>query len=279
MSKCLGNINTFCYICGKFVVSHNRKPLSERVEHAYSFYFSKTIAKRPWTPNICCATCYCGLANWMNGKRAMMPFGIPMEWMDPGPAHDSATCYMCVNNATRHNVRQLRQFVYKNVPTATLPRPHSHEVPVPKRPSPLTAQIFTAEDLELPDAPSIPVPSAGSSSWMEVAPRAPILLDEEHLHSIARNLSLSKTKAESLAAELHKYNLLAPGVSVTSFRLRNSRFKAFFIPNEANDFVYCNNIQGLMYTMNIAKYDAEEWRLFIDSSQTSLKGMNEREEK
>lgn len=132
MSKCLGNMNTFCYICGKFVVSHNRKPLSERVEHAYSFYYSRTIAKRPWTPNICRAICYNGLANWMNGKRASMPFGIPMEWMDPGPVHDSATCCVCVDNASIHNVHQLRQFVYKNVPTATLPRPHSHEVPVPK---------------------------------------------------------------------------------------------------------------------------------------------------
>lgn len=47
----------------------------------------------------------------------------------------------------------------------------------------------------------------------------------------------------------------------------------FFSVNEQNDLVYCRDVTGLMTEMNIRDYNAEEWRLFIDSSQSSLKGL------
>lgn len=104
----------------------------------------------------------------------------------------------------------------------------------------------------------------------------PILLNEEHLHSIARNLGLGKNKAEMLAAELHSYHLLAPGVNVSSFRERNTHLKEFFTVNDENSFVYCHDVNGLMEAMHIHDYKAEQWRLFIDSSQSSLKGIYSR---
>lgn len=39
---------------------------------------------------------------------------------------------------------------------------------------------------------------------------------------------------------------------------------------EESDFVYCNDVQGLMMAMG-ATYVANEWRLCIDSSNASLK--------
>jgi len=38
-----------------------------------------------------------------------------------------------------------------------------------------------------------------------------------------------------------------------------------------DDFVYCNNIQGLFSEMGLPEYNPDEWRLFIDSSKRSLK--------
>ena len=40
----------------------------------------------------------------------------------------------------------------------------------------------------------------------------------------------------------------------------------------ACDLVACNNINGLMESLGI-KYEHTQWRLFIDSSKTSLKGV------
>ena len=38
-----------------------------------------------------------------------------------------------------------------------------------------------------------------------------------------------------------------------------------------DDFVYCNNIQGLFLKTGFPEYNSDEWRLFIDSSKRSLK--------
>ena len=38
-----------------------------------------------------------------------------------------------------------------------------------------------------------------------------------------------------------------------------------------DEFVYCNNIQGLLSEMGLPEYISDEWRLFIDSSKRSLK--------
>ena len=38
-----------------------------------------------------------------------------------------------------------------------------------------------------------------------------------------------------------------------------------------DDFVYCNNIQGLLSEMGLPEYNPDECRLFIDSSKWSLK--------
>ena len=38
-----------------------------------------------------------------------------------------------------------------------------------------------------------------------------------------------------------------------------------------NDFVDCNNIEGLHSEMGLLEHKLDEWRLFIDSSKRSLK--------
>lgn len=272
MPKCSGNINCYCYICGEFVVPERRLPLSGKVEHNNAFYFSKVIMQRDWTPNISCKYCYNALHDWSIGKRQSMLFGVPMQWSNPGRKHNPNNCYMCVNDARSRNRNQLKYFRYQSVESAILPQPHSDAVPVPKRPSPQTENMDSP--FEQPDAPSVAPVTVNPSLFVAEEVPKPILLTEQHLHSIARHLSLGKLKSEMLAVELQSYNLLAPGASVTSFRDRNTRFREFFTINNENTFVYCHDVNGLMEAMNILDYKAEEWRLFIDSSQSSLKGIS-----
>ena len=65
------------------------------------------------------------------GQRNSIKFGIPMIWRDPDE-HDNATCYVCQNKGIlKLNRHRRNTFVYKAVPSAVLPVPHSDELPVP----------------------------------------------------------------------------------------------------------------------------------------------------
>lgn len=263
------NINTFCYICGKHVIRRHRISLTEKVESEYAFYFSKIVVRRPWCPKICCKTCYNGLDQWTRGKKTAMPFGIPMIW-DYYAEHDENNCYACVNQeALQLNLASLKAYVYKSVPSVELPKPHSDEVPVPKKPSPDlyvlgTVQSSTGEHEELYDQVQ-----EGFAESQDKSKK----MTEQELYRLARKLGLSKKRAAVLAKELEGFNILADGVKVTSFRNRNNFLKEYFTVNEDNSFVYCHNITGLMAAMEIDAYVSSEWRLFIDSSQSSLKAI------
>ena len=52
------------------------------------------------------------------------------------------------------------------------------------------------------------------------------------------------------------------------FRNRQEEFQDLY--SEENDLVYCNNICALMDVLD-HEHKTTEWRLFIDSSKTSLK--------
>ena len=54
------------------------------------------------------------------------------------------------------------------------------------------------------------------------------------------------------------------------FRNRQEEFQDFY--TEENDLVYCNNICGVMDVLD-HEHKTTEWRLFIDSSKTSLKAV------
>lgn len=195
-----------------------------------------------------------------------MQFGIPMRWLDPGE-HNDAVCYVCKNKGVfKLNRQRRKKFIYKAVPSALLPVTHSDALPVPTLPmrSPNTNFDACTTHQEAVDIFS-------DYATGEETP-TPILMTQEHLHALVKKLKLSKNMAEVLAADLKSLNLLAPGVTVTSFRSRQLAFMPYFTVNNINTFVFCNNIEGLMAEMNI-EYNAEDWRIFIDSSKKSLKAV------
>lgn len=100
----------------------------------------------------------------------------------------------------------------------------------------------------------------------------PIMYTQTHLDALVRTLKMSQRDAEKLTADLKLHNVLAEGVKVTAYRHRQSNFLPHFTGNDTNDFVHCNNIDGLMPEMGI-EYSAEQWRLFIDSSKSALKAV------
>lgn len=97
-------------------------------------------------------------------------------------------------------------------------------------------------------------------------------MTKKELFALVRELELSQRKSEILTSHLRSLDFVLPDIPVHVFRHRQAPFMQYFTNNTENNFVYCNDINGLLNEMTI-EYNAEEWRLFIDSSKTSLKAV------
>ena len=74
-----------------------------------------------------------------------------------------------------------------------------------------------------------------------------------------------------LLASRHKqWNLVQEDVRITSFRNLNKDLSSFF--DMENKLCYCTNIPGLFTSLGL-QHKPSDWRLFIDSSKRSLKGV------
>ena len=85
-------------------------------------------------------------------------------------------------------------------------------------------------------------------------------------------MNLSKESAQLLGSRLREKHLLAPGTTFYWYQEREREFRYLFTFDIASSLVYCNNIAGLTEFLG-PKYEVIEWRLFIDSSNRSLKAV------
>lgn len=93
------------------------------------------------------------------------------------------------------------------------------------------------------------------------------LFSQGELNNLVRELNLSKREAEYLGSRLNEKGCLANGTT-TTYRHREEPFCQYFCKD--GTFVYCCKIIELMQKFEI-DYNPNDWRLFIDSSKTSLK--------
>jgi len=98
----------------------------------------------------------------------------------------------------------------------------------------------------------------------------PSLFTQGELNDLVRDLSLSKIDSELLGSRLKAKNLLSSEVVFSWYRNREDEFLQYFTSDQ--NLVYCCNIPGLVEHLGTS-YNASEWRLFIDSSQRSLKAV------
>ena len=99
---------------------------------------------------------------------------------------------------------------------------------------------------------------------------APLLINQERLNDLVRDQYLSKKNAKVLGYRLQQWNLLKPGTTISSFRIRNQSLARYYA--SAKNICYCKDIEGLMTELG-CKHNLAHWRLFINSSKTSLKAM------
>lgn len=96
----------------------------------------------------------------------------------------------------------------------------------------------------------------------------PYLLTQGELYDLVWDLKLSKKQAELLGSRLKGGNLLQKDTKVCLFRNRQEQFQDFC--SEEKGSVHCNNICAMMDELG-NEYKTTVWRLFIDSSKTTLR--------
>lgn len=262
---CVNNPNSFCYICGSFIVKKQRRNITSFVTKAYKAYFGIHLGdqSRPWAPHTVCSVCVEDLRNWIKRKKQSLHFGIPMVWREP--QNHSTDCYFCTCNVKGFNAKNKKGIIYPNLPSAMRPVAHGPGIPIPKPPT------DTIELISDTGSNSDSSSSLVSDEFVPETSNAPQPLSQAKLNDIVRDLNLPKDAAELLGSRLQENNLLAAGTSVTFYRNREKDLLQYFSDEE--NLVYCNNIPDLINKLGSVKYDPNDWRLFIDSSKRSLKGV------
>lgn len=209
MDDCSKKFDLYCYACGKFTIMPSKVKITSSIVEKYEKYFNLPVHQNvPWAPSIICRTCYGGLTDWLNGKCESMPFGIPMMWTNPGP-HSADNCYICVNDIYGRNRVSRRDLIYRQVPSARTPLPHSKTIPIPKRPG-------STEQPVMPSTTKPTVEEATTTSALQpselTAPCKHIPITQQRLNMMVRQLKLSERKTEILAKHLKFLNILAPDV-------------------------------------------------------------------
>lgn len=269
--QCKTPPDKFCYICGRYLLTSQCRTISVEVKKAYFLYFGCKLGdqEKTWAPHVCCVSCHVSLIQWLKGNRSSMPFAVPMIWREP--TNHSTDCYFCLTKTKGYSKKKKQNIEYPTVPSAILPVPHGEGLPIPTPP-------LNWDDVVIPEEEDDECFHSRTEDLFEsstdpsyVPPSSePQLVTQNKLNDLVRDLGLSKQQAELLGSRLQEWNLLAKGTTITSFRKRNSKFSTFY--RLEGPMCVCFDVVGLMSELEIT-HIRSEWRLFIDSSKSSLKAV------
>ena len=192
-----------------------------------------------------------------------------MVWWEP--KNHQEDCYFCMVDMTGWNQCKKKDWYYPNIESAQKLVPHCTEVPVPVftfLPD-LTADETLLEAMEDSNSSCSNYSSTSKAAEASSLSTNPKPFSQGQLNYQVRDLNLSKESSELLATRLSEHGVLDSGTKITFYCNRNDLLLCFFTTED--DFVFCNNIPGLLAEMSLSKYNSDECRLFIDSSKRSLK--------
>ena len=263
---CINSKDLFCYVCGWLTDKPHRKTFTPLLKKAYEAYFdSKVDSGKGWAPQFICLTCACNLRGWIRKakKNNHLAFGVPMIWRES--SNHTTDCYFCSANVTGFSYKTRASVKYPDVPSVSKPIPHDPVTcPIPTAPTECTVDEETQEESSLSSATN-----DSDSDYYQPGEDIHLINDAE-LCDLVRDLALTKGQAELLGSRLQEFHLLAPGTTTSQFRNRHKELVQFFAMSDS--ICYCTDVQGLMTSLGV-EHSIEAWRLFIDSSKTSLKAV------
>ena len=164
------------------------------------------------------------------------------------------------------NQRKKKDWHYPDIESARRPIPHCAEVSVPVFTSlpDLTADEMLLEVMNDTDSSDSKISSSSSMAAAASSLTAKSKpFSQGRLNDLVCDLGLSKKSSEISASRLIEHGMLDSGTKITFYRDRDDLLIRFSTMED--DFVCCNNIQGLLSQMGLPEYNPDKWRLFIDS--------------
>lgn len=297
------NRNNFCYVCSLYTPHGHDHPISNIVIENFNAYFNIMFTPNLWyTPQIVCDYCYRSLLAFRKDNRHKMKYVRSTIWLSV-PEHNSS-CYFCSsmpphNAGFRWNTRNQVKHVHNSlvIPAATrtevydrapgedfvdveMPESSCEFTTVPCRENIATTSggIASASGDTFSETTTDQTTSseATTSEFLPPQPpsRVPHFITQKDFFDLTRNSNISERSAEILGSQLQKWNLVAPDFRVTATRKRKhaDEFDKCFSVHEPTGIGYCNNIEALFEALG-HPHVPSEWRIFIDSSASSLKGV------
>ena len=187
-----------------------------------------------------------------------MRFSIPRVWREP--SNHVNDCYFCMVDITTYKKPADRsKLVYPDIPSSIAPVPHSDQLPVPTPPATSLADDTGSSASDSEDV-----------EWHAESTDDPHFPDQNELDDLIRDLGLSKAGSELLTSRLKEWKLLHPSCRISKYRKRHHSFAQYY--QVSDNLCFCIDVDGLFSQIGI-NHHPEEWRLFIDSSIRSLKGV------
>ena len=258
---CINPPDSFCYICGEFVLQRLKRSITTKVCEVYRHYFHIDLVDqdKSWAPHIACNRCVDILFKWMNGKYdSGLPFSIPMIWLEP--MNHPNDCYFCLTTELNgYNLNNMKLINYPDKSSSHRPLLRDSEEPATC--PPVLSSCGSSVTKSIHD----------TTFWTEAETvtetNHPHLISQEDLNNLVKDLDLPKYKSELLGSRLQQWNLLEPSVNITAYRHRHKDISSYFSMD--GNLCYCHDILSLMeHLSKSSTYVTEEWRLFIDSGKT-----------
>lgn len=96
MSVCGKGRDTFCVVCGQYLLTKNRRSFTDNVKQNYEncFNISTDILNNAWTPRVICTQCHLRISNSVKKVKNAKRFFSPMLWREP--VDHQTDCYFCL---------------------------------------------------------------------------------------------------------------------------------------------------------------------------------------
>ena len=195
--QCENKPDAFCYICGCFTLSRQKRNKTSFVRRAYKAYFGFAHGDQDkiWAPHIVCHNFEEMLRDWTKRKRKGLPFGIPMTWREP---MDHSTD--CLVNTKSIGKKKRHKISYPSIPSSIGPTLHSDQLPIPVFKGFLPSEdVGSDQEQETADETQEILSESGDLSYETPQSLTPQQFSQSELNDLVCDLGLSKNGAEALA--------------------------------------------------------------------------------
>ena len=129
--SCVNSADVLCYMCGEVTLASKTHSITPLIKKAYHLYFGCKLGDqdKKWVPHIVCKSCAKRLGGWINRKGMVMPFAVPMVWMES--SNHISDCYFCLTPpaASVMNRKKKQRIDYPNTPSSIRTVPHGKICP------------------------------------------------------------------------------------------------------------------------------------------------------